>query len=362
MSDQGLGVPNGFLDVMSLAGIIIFSLTSFSAILSSVFVKKDNLFYLGTQVILLSLFLRSAAHWTYPAWFSGVFDSVDQEMQIIMTLLLLAIAYTLDMGLKVFVWEGRLRQREHKSVPPLLIASARVVIYLVAALIILQFVFDKPITALAALSGALAVILGLSAQATLGEIFAGIALALSRPFRIGDWVKIGTLEEGRVIDMTWRMVTIETRDLIVLCIPNRSAADQTVHNFSYPNTAVRITETIWFPQSEEPPVIQDLLLRALADTAGILTNPQPSALYRGAKEGVSEYSMRFYINDYKNKDNAIEAVWKSVIDHIARSDFVISFPRRHLSIQRNSSLLDGTSAPVQTAAAGTVAGSGLGAR
>src|SRR5690348_7072934 len=70
MSDQGLGVPNGFLDVMSLAGIIIFAITSVSAVLSSIFVKKDNLFYLGTQAILLSLFLRLAAHWTYPAWFA----------------------------------------------------------------------------------------------------------------------------------------------------------------------------------------------------------------------------------------------------------------------------------------------------
>lgn len=351
-----VGVPDGFLDVMSLAGIIIFCITSFSAVLSSVFVKKDNLFYLGTQVILLSLFLRSAAHWTYPAWFSGVFDSVDQEMQIIMTLLLLAIAYTIDMGLKVFFWEGRLGQRGNKTVPPLLIASARVVIYIIAALVILQFVFDKPITALAALSGALAVILGLSAQATLGEIFAGIALALSRPFRIGDWVKIGTLEEGRVIDMTWRMVTIETQDRIVLCIPNRSAADQTVQNFSYPNRAVRFTEKIWFSHSEDPLVIQELLHRALAATAEILVEPPPYALFYGAKNGVSEYRMQFYIDDYADKDAAIEAVWKSVIDHVARSEFVMSFPRRHLAIQRNSSPPDGG----VPAAAGLAPGHGAG--
>jgi small-conductance mechanosensitive channel len=351
-----LGVPNGFLDVISLAGIIIFSITSFSAVLSSVFVKKDNLLYLGTQVILLSIFLRMGTRWTYTAWFSGLFDSIDQQKEIFATLLLLAIAYTLDMGLKVIVWEGNLARRDQRPVPPLLIASARVIIYLFAALIILQFVFDKSITALAALSGALAVILGLSAQATLGEIFAGIALALSRPFRIGDWVKIGNHEEGRVTGMNWRMVMVETQDLIVLCIPNRFAADQTVHNFSYPNRAIRITEAIWFSQSEDPAVIQELLVGAIADTAGILADPPPSALFRGAKEGVAEYGIRFYIDDYEYKDDAVEDVWKSVTDHIARSNFVISFPRRHLAVHSNSPLLPGGVAAAETAAAGTLPG------
>jgi small-conductance mechanosensitive channel len=333
MTDDSLAVPNGFFDVMMLAGIIIFCITSFSAVLSTVFVKKDNLFYLGTQLILLSLFLVVSAHWTFPLWFSGLFDSLEQETQIVTTMLLLSIAYTLDMGLKHIVWEGILGRHDRRSVPPLLIASARVVIYLFTFLIILQFVFNKPVTALAALSGALAVILGLSAQATLGEIFAGIALALSRPFRIGDWVKIGNLEEGRVIDMTWRMVRVETRDRIVLNIPNRSAADNTVHNFSHPNSAVCITETICFRQSEDPRAVQQLLERALADTTGITTNPRPYALYRGVKEGVWEYSLRYYIEDYEDKETATENAWKSVIDHIARSDFIIAFPRRYLAIQ-----------------------------
>jgi potassium-dependent mechanosensitive channel len=108
------------------------------------------------------------------------------------------------------------------------------------------------------------------------------------------------------------MVRVETRDRMVLCIPNRSAADQTVHNYSYPNRTVRISDMISFPQSEDPTVIQQLLVRAIADTPGILSDPVPSVLYRGA----SQYSIRFYIDDYKNKDTATGDVWKSIIDHI----------------------------------------------
>lgn len=324
--------PDGLFDVLSLAGIIIFLITSLSAILSSIFVKRDNLLFLGTQLILLSVFLYFSARWTYVAWFYGLFGSVDEQIRVIDTMIFAAIAYTLDVGLKIVVWEGMLMRHGRKSVPPLLVGSMRVMIYLFAFLIVLQFVYNKSITALAALSGALAVILGLSAQTTLGEMFAGIALALSRPFRIGDWVKIGSLDEGRVIDMTWRMVRVETRDKIVLNIPNRMAADHTVRNFSHPNAAVRITETIYFPQSDDPRVVQELLDKALAAVTGIAADPKPYALFRGAKDGVSEYSMRYYVEDYKDKDTATENVWKSVLDHIARSQIKIAFPRRYLEI------------------------------
>ena len=326
-------VPNEFFDVLSLAGIIIFSITTISAVLSSIFVKKDNLLYLGTQLVLLSIFLFLSTHWSYSLWFSQVFATAALQVQFVETMLMLSIAYTIDMALKVVVWDGALRRHGEKSVPPLLIGATRTLVYLFALLTILQFVFDKSITALAALSGAFALVIGLSAQSTLGEMFAGIAIALSRPLRIGDWVRIGNLDEGKVIDMTWRMVRIETKDRVVLNVPNRSVADQPVRNFSHPNNAVRISEAIYFPQSEDPTLIQEVLIGAIGAAQGALADPKPTALYRGAKDGVCEYSMRYYVADYGLKDNVTERVWKNVIEQIARSKFKIAFPRRLVEIQ-----------------------------
>jgi small-conductance mechanosensitive channel len=111
--------------------------------------------------------------------------------------------------------------------------------------------------------------------------------------------------------------------------------DLTVRNFSHPNPAVRITETIYFPQAGDPRVVQELLDKALGHVAGIMADPKPYALFRGAKDGVSEYSMRYYIDDYKDKDTATENVWKSVLDHIAKSDLKIAFPRRYLEIHND---------------------------
>src|SRR6266404_4191685 len=61
-------------------------------------------------------------------------------------------------------------------------------IYLVAVFAIVAYVFDLPIQGLLATSGVVAIILGLALQSTLGDVFSGIVLSFSRPYRPGDWV------------------------------------------------------------------------------------------------------------------------------------------------------------------------------
>jgi small-conductance mechanosensitive channel len=325
-------VPDGLWDILLLAGLVIFSITVLAAILSSLFVKQENLFYLGTQMILLSLFLELSARWAYPLWLTGVFANAGQMRAAASTLLLLSIAYTIDVGLRVAVWDGILRRQGQRAVPPLLIGATRAFIYLIVGLTILQFVYDQQITALAALSGAFALVVGLSAQSTLGEMFAGIAIALSRPLRVGDWVKIGSLEEGRVSDMTWRMVRIETHDGIIVNVPNRTVADQAIQNFTYPRHTIRLSQAIYFPTDSDPSTVQDLAAAAIATAPGVVTDPAPSVLYCGAKSGVAEYSMRYYIDDYSERDAVTENVWKHVVEYISRSPVKIAYPRQFISI------------------------------
>ena len=330
-------VPNGLADVLLLAGLVIFSITVIAAILSSMFVKRENLFYLGTQLILLSLFINLSTHWAYPLWFTNLFADARGMQRVAETLLLLSTAYTIDLALHVWVWNGMLRHHAERSVPPLLIGATRVIIYLLVGLIILQFVFDQQITALAALSGAFALIVGLSAQSTLGEIFAGIAIALSHPLPIGDWVKIGNLDEGRVTDMTWRMVQIQTRDRIILNVPNRAVADQSIQNFSYPGHTIRLTQTIFFSADAAPSAVQELLTAAVAAAAGTVSGPPPNVLYRGAKDGVAEFSMRYFVDDYGDKDAVTENVWKNVVDRVARSPIKIAYPQHFIAMDMTAS-------------------------
>ena len=138
----------------------------------------------------------------------------------------LSLAFIVNESLKRFVWLGVLSERGQRKVPRLLTDFVAVGVYLIAIMAVMHFVYEKPITAIAATSGAAAFIIGYSAQSTLGELFAGVSLNASGKLRKGDYVRIDDIY-GTVHDVDWRSVTVHhylTDSLVVF--PQQRAGDQ----------------------------------------------------------------------------------------------------------------------------------------
>ncbi|SDZ83752.1 Mechanosensitive ion channel [Lachnospiraceae bacterium NK3A20] len=78
------------------------------------------------------------------------------------------------------------------------------------------------------------IVLGLAAQETFGNVFAGISMSAgrSRPFRIGDRVRIGDADPGFVEDFTLRHVEIVTYLNEHIFIPNSTVASSRIVNYT----------------------------------------------------------------------------------------------------------------------------------
>ncbi len=325
-------VPATFLDVIVLAALLIFFITSAAAFITTTVISRNGLLYLGSQLSLFFFSLYLSRHWSHPLMLSTVFASPESLGHAAAAACVFSLALAADMALKYRFWQGVMLQEGRAAVPQLLVGVTRLLLYLVATLSVLQFVYGQSITALAALSGAFALVLGLSAQSTLGEMFAGIAIALSKPFRIGDWIKIGDLEEGQVVAMTWRMVSLRHRSHYTLVVTNRVVADQPIKNFSYPSRVVRITDLIYFDVHVDPAVLQPVLESALPPVSGVLAQPAPSVLFSGFRELGGEYSLRYFIDDYAERDRIAEQVWRAVVDAVRQRGLPLSAPRRHIQV------------------------------
>ena len=64
-----------------------------------------------------------------------------------------------------------------------------------------------------------AVVVGFALQDTLGNLFAGLAIQIEKPFRVGQWMQIGG-REGQVQEITWRATKLRTKDGEFLIVPN----------------------------------------------------------------------------------------------------------------------------------------------
>lgn len=147
-------------------------------------------------------------------------------------------AWLFNIGVERFFWTP-LEQRTGRDVPAVVRIFFAGLVYTLALLGVTAFVFDQKVTSLLATSGVLAMIIGLIIQMNLSIIFAGIAINMERPFRMGDWIRVGDFKPGKVVGITWRTTRIETPDKNINCVPNSVASDSSVVNLSYPVDAYR---------------------------------------------------------------------------------------------------------------------------
>jgi len=72
----------------------------------------------------------------------------------------------------------------------------------------------------------------LAAKDTLANVFGSVAIAFDRPFKVGEFVKIGDLL-GTVEDVGLRTTRLRTLDRTVIAIPNSQVADSKIENYAF---------------------------------------------------------------------------------------------------------------------------------
>lgn len=79
-------------------------------------------------------------------------------------------------------------------------------------------------------AGIFAAIVGFASQQAFSNIIGGIFLVLFKPFRIGDLIRVGSLNEGFVEDITLRHTVIKDFENKRIVIPNSLISTETIHN------------------------------------------------------------------------------------------------------------------------------------
>jgi small-conductance mechanosensitive channel len=111
------------------------------------------------------------------------------------------------------------------------------VIFLVlVAIALAQFTELKRLaTGILASTAVLAAIIGFAAQHTIGNMVAGVQLAVSQPIKIGDRIAFDDVT-GRVTDITLSYTYVDPGDGSTAVIPNQLLVDGIVHNLSTDDT------------------------------------------------------------------------------------------------------------------------------
>lgn len=142
------------------------------------------------------------------------------------------------------------------------------------------------------------IIVSLGSTSIIGNIMAGMVMTYMRPFRIGDYIKVGDTV-GEVIEKTVLVTRIRTRKNEIVTIQNSSLLGSQSSNYtaaaqSY-GLIVHTKVTIGYDVPWQQ--IKQVMEQAAADTPGIKKNPKPFMMTCALNDFYVEYEINAYTSD-----------------------------------------------------------------
>ena len=170
-----------------------------------------------------------------------------------------------------------------------------------------------------------AVVIGFALQDTLGNMFAGLAIQVEKPFRVGHWITVGPFE-GLVTEVTWRATRIRTKAGNLVVLPNAFMAKEAITNYSEPTAPTRLEVEVGVSYGVPPNQVKAAIAEALRNAPLALTAPAPDILVRDFGASAVVYLVRFWINDFEQDVAARDEVRSAIYYSLRRHGFEIPYP------------------------------------
>lgn len=208
----------------------------------------------------------------------------------------------------------------------LLVRAGKVLVLLFTAILALDK-FGVQVTALVAGISVAGVAAGFAVQGILANLAAGLSIMLSRHFRIGDYIEIGTVK-GRVQSIDLTMTVLRTLEDARVIVPNRKIVGEIIHNYSGER---RVTLNVQVGYSEDLDRALHTVQEVLAANPRVLKNPPPDVgITRLADSGI-QITLRPWCKAEQFWTMHYE-VYRALLDRFRREGIEIPFPQREVRL------------------------------
>ncbi|MFN2549481.1 MAG: cyclic nucleotide-binding domain-containing protein [Myxococcales bacterium] len=188
-----------------------------------------------------------------------------------------------------------------------------------------------------ATSAVVTVVLGLSLQATLGNVLGGIALQLDDSIHVGDWVQLPSGQQGKVSAIRWRHTVVETRNWDTIVVPNASLLGENIIILGQrQDQPVQHRMWVYFNVDfrYSPEEVINVVEDALQSTPipNVAAFPPPNCICfdfsKGAEGGESyaNYAVRYWLTELAADDPTNSAVRVRIYVALKRAGIPLAVP------------------------------------
>jgi CRP-like cAMP-binding protein len=184
-------------------------------------------------------------------------------------------------------------------------------------------------------SGVVAIIVGFAGQNLFAGIIGGIAIQINRPYKLGDWLKVGDIY-AEVREINWRSTRLCTNDDIYLDIPNNEMVGHQIVNLHYPTEIHAMRIRVGIEYHVPPNRVKDALGRAAQSAKNVVPNPPAKVFLVDFADHAVIYEIKYYMGNHSRINETNDAVRTNVWYELKRQGITIPFPIRTLRVERKA--------------------------
>lgn len=219
-----------------------------------------------------------------------------------------------------------------ERVPKLVRDLARAAVIAIGGAIIYSQVWKQELSGAITALGLGSIVIGLALQEPLGNVVSGLMLLFERPLTIGDWL-IADGTTGKVIEINWRSVHIETLLHEMRIIPNVSLYKESFSNLSRPTLERTETYDMGFSYEHPPNMVKRAMLDLLQTTPGVLRQPAPEVHTVAYGDFSITYRLNFTVGRYEDvlpvRDAILTRIWYVARRHGLQIPYPIAVQYRY---------------------------------
>ncbi|CAK6689042.1 mechanosensitive ion channel family protein [Synechococcus sp. CBW1107] len=183
-------------------------------------------------------------------------------------------------------------------------------------------------------SAVLTAVVGLAAQETLKDLFAGITLQLDPPFREGDWIDLGEAK-GTVVGLTLMNTHLMSLDRACVVVPNDTVSQAVLRRYRQKDP-VGNGFCLGLDYSLPPAQAQQLMLAVLQEHPRVLADPPPRIWVAEYGDSAIVYDLMVWHFDatdasrYDVRSDLLSQIWYA----LKRAGHSVPYPVRELRPKR----------------------------
>ena len=250
--------------------------------------------------------------------------------KLLAALVILAIGYLIGRQVSRWLERGLMHLEMEPPVRSLIVRIARVLISLLFVIMALQNLGVELLPLVAGLGVAGAGI-ALATQGLLSNLFAGLTIILTKPFRVGEYIGI-VGEEGTVETITLFQTTLTHPDRSRVVIPNRKIVGEILHNYG---KIRQIDITVGVAYDNELNQALTVIQEVLSANTRVLQDIKPVIGVRLLADSSINIAVKPWVGvqDYGPAGGEIN---KSILEAFREHGIVVPYPQREVRLLQDA--------------------------